>query len=54
MIGEHFILVYVRSDKEDDLNAIRNKYLRLIRRQSRVQCREYIFPLISSYEKTLL
>ena len=26
MIGEEFILVYVRSEKEDDFNSMRNQY----------------------------
>ena len=51
MIGEEFILVHVRSDKEDYLNAIQNQYLRLVGGQSHSQCREHICPLISSYKK---
>ena len=51
--GEEFILVYVRSDHEDDLNSTRNQYLRLIGGQSHIQCREHRCPLVASYEKNL-
>ena len=53
MIGEEFILLYVRYDNADDLNAIRNQYLRFIGGQSHVQCRKNRSSLISSYEKKL-
>ena len=53
MIGEEFILVYFRSDKEDGFNSIRNQYLHLIGGQAHVQCREHKYPFISSYEKKL-
>ena len=53
MIGEEFILVYVCSNKQDYLNAIQNKYLRLIGGQSHLQCREHRCTLVLSHEKKL-